>query len=545
MVELLYFPFYLGLLIFISPFVGYYMAFILNAKSLPFEKQVFQFLFSGSPPSQTPKQYLSSLSLFHLLGGGILFSILKFQNFFPSNPLNLLGMDWDLALNTTISFITNTNWQAYSGESQLSYFSQMVGLTPQNFLSAGVGISVLAFVGRAIVSTKSNRFGNFWMDLFRSTFYILLPISFFVSILLLGQGVIQSFEPPIQSFGLDGISENIPMGPVASQVAIKQIGTNGGGFFGVNSAHPFENPTPISNFIQMFSILFLPASCVFLYGKITNSFRHVWVIFFVMLSFLILGFIGVYISEQNHLGFWEGKEFRFSLTESSLWLSTTTAASNGSVNSMHDSYSPLAGGIAIFQMMLGEIIFGGVGTGMYGMFLFLILTVFLSGLMTGRTPEYFGKKIGSYEIKWTLFGILSPTVCILLGSAISILLESGYTAKGPHALSQILYAFSSAAGNNGSAFAGFSADTVWGNLSLGISMLVGRFSVIYSVILVAGSLGGKITTVSFDGNFRLDTVLFGVLLFSVILIVCGLSFFPVLALGPILEQLLINQGVFF
>ncbi|PJZ85611.1 potassium-transporting ATPase subunit KdpA [Leptospira harrisiae] len=545
MVELLYFPFYLGLLIFISPFVGYYMAFILNAKSLPFEKQVFQFLFSGLPPSQTPKQYLSSLSLFHLLGAGILFSILKFQNFFPSNPLNLLGMDWDLALNTTISFITNTNWQAYSGESQLSYFSQMVGLTPQNFLSAGVGISVLAFVSRAVVSTKSNRFGNFWMDLFRSTFYILLPISFFVSILLLGQGVIQSFEPPIQSFGLDGISENIPMGPVASQVAIKQIGTNGGGFFGVNSAHPFENPTPISNFIQMFSILFLPASCVFLYGKITNSFRHVWVIFFVMLSFLILGFIGVYISEQNHLGFWEGKEFRFSLTESSLWLSTTTAASNGSVNSMHDSYSPLAGGIAIFQMMLGEIIFGGVGTGMYGMFLFLILTVFLSGLMTGRTPEYFGKKIGSYEIKWTLFGILSPTVCILLGSAISILLESGYTAKGPHALSQILYAFSSAAGNNGSAFAGFSADTVWGNLSLGISMLVGRFSVIYSVILVAGSLGGKITTVSFDGNFRLDTVLFGVLLFSVILIVCGLSFFPVLALGPILEQLLINQGVFF
>ncbi|TGK85090.1 potassium-transporting ATPase subunit KdpA [Leptospira bourretii] len=545
MVELLYFPFYLGLLILVSPFVCYYMAFILNAKSLPFEQITFKFLFSGTPPSQTPKQYLNSLVLFHFVGAVILFLILKFQNYLPFNPLRIMGMDWDLALNTTISFITNTNWQAYSGESQLSNFSQMVGLTPQNFLSAGVGISVLAFVSRSIVSAKTNRFGNFWQDLYRSAFYILLPISFFVAILLIGQGVIQSFQEPVLSLGLDGVSETIPMGPAASQIAIKQIGTNGGGFFGVNSAHPFENPTPISNFIQMFSILFLPASCVFLYGKITNSFRHVWVIFFVMLSFLVLGFAAVYISEWNFPGNLEGKEFRFSLTESSLWLSTTTAASNGSVNSMHDSYSPLAGGIAIFQMMLGEIIFGGVGTGMYGMFLFLILTVFLSGLMTGRTPEYFGKKIGSYEIKWTLFGILSPTVCILIGTAMTIFLESGYTAKGPHALSQILYAYSSAAGNNGSAFAGFSADTLWGNLSLGFSMLVGRFSVIYAVILVGGSLGGKVTTMSFDGNFKLDTPLFGVLLFSVILIVCGLSFFPVLALGPILEQLLISKGIFF
>lgn len=545
MVELLYFPFYLGLLILVSPFVGYYMAFILNAKSLPFEQITFKFLFSGTPPSQTPKQYLNSLVLFHFVGAVILFLILKFQNYLPFNPLRITGMDWDLALNTTISFITNTNWQAYSGESQLSNFSQMVGLTPQNFLSAGVGISVLAFVSRSIVSTKTNRFGNFWQDLFRSAFYILLPISFFVAILLVGQGVIQSFQEPVLSLGLDGISETIPMGPAASQIAIKQIGTNGGGFFGVNSAHPFENPTPISNFIQMFSILFLPASCVFLYGKITNSFRHVWVIFFVMLSFLVLGFASVYISEWNFPGNLEGKEYRFSLTESSLWLSTTTAASNGSVNSMHDSYSPLAGGVAIFQMMLGEIIFGGVGTGMYGMFLFLILTVFLSGLMTGRTPEYFGKKIGSYEIKWTLFGILSPTVCILIGTAMTIFLESGYTAKGPHALSQILYAYSSAAGNNGSAFAGFAADTLWGNLSLGFSMLVGRFSVIYAVILVGGSLGGKVTTMSFDGNFKLDTPLFGVLLFSVILIVCGLSFFPVLALGPILEQLLMSKGIFF
>ncbi|EMY69917.1 potassium-transporting ATPase subunit KdpA [Leptospira vanthielii] len=545
MVELLYFPFFVGLLILVSPFVGYYMAFVLNAKVLPLESTFRRFLYSGEPPSQTPKQYLNSMVVFHLFGGGILFLILRYQNFLPMNSLGIPGMDWDLALNTTISFVTNTNWQAYSGESQLSTFSQMVGLTPQNFLSAGVGISILTFVSRSIVASSALKFGNFWQDLFRSTFYILLPISFFVAILLVGQGVIQSFQEPIQTLGFDGQPQTIPMGPAASQIAIKQIGTNGGGFFGVNSAHPFENPTPISNFIQMFSILFLPASCVFLYGKITNSFRHAWVIFFVMLAFFILGFVGVFYSEWSHPGFWEGKETRFTLTESTLWLSSTTAASNGSVNSMHDSYSPLAGGVAIFQMMLGEIIFGGVGTGMYGMFLFLILTVFLSGLMTGRTPEYFGKKIGSYEIKWTLFGILAPTICILVGTTMTIFLESGYNAKGPHALSQILYAYSSAAGNNGSAFAGFSADTIWGNLSLGFSMLVGRFSVIYAVVLVAGSLGGKVTTKSTDGNFKLDTLLFGILVFSVILIVCGLSFFPVLALGPILEQLLIGKGIFF
>ncbi|GBF40922.1 potassium-transporting ATPase A chain [Leptospira ellinghausenii] len=543
MVELLYFPFYIGLLILVSPFFGYYMAFILNAKVLPGEGIFNRFLYSGDPTSQNAKQYLQSLFWFHLLGGGFLFLVLRYQNILPLNAMKIDGMDWDLALNTTISFITNTNWQAYSGESQLSNFSQMVGLTPQNFLSAGVGISVLAFVSRAIVSSSEQKFGNFWQDLFRSTFYILLPVSILVAILLISQGVIQTWNEPLSLLGTD--TQPIPLGPAASQIAIKQIGTNGGGYFGVNSAHPFENPTPISNFIELFSILFIPASCVFLYGKITNSFRHAWVVFFIMLSLLILGFFAVFFSEWNHPGFWEGKETRFSLTESSLWLSATTAASNGSVNSMHDSYSPLAGGIAIFQMMLSEIIFGGVGTGMYGMVLFLILTVFLSGLMTGRTPEYFGKKIESYEIKWTLFGILAPTVCILIGTTITIFLNSGFTAKGPHALSQILYAFSSASGNNGSAFAGFSADTLWGNLSLGFCMLVGRFSVIYAVIMVAASLGGKITTKSSEGNFRLDTILFGILSFSVIVIVCGLSFFPVMALGPILEEIMIRSGIFF
>ncbi len=545
MTELLFVPVYLAILIILSPLFGYYMAYILGAKSLPLEGIFYKYLYSGEPPSQTAKQYLNSLFVFHIFGIIILFSILHFQKFLPMNPLGLPGMNWDLALNTTISFITNTNWQAYSGESQLSYFSQMVGLTPQNFLSAGVGISVLAFIGRAVSSSSENRFGNFWQDLFRSTFYILLPISILLAYLLISEGVVQSFESATDVIGIDRVAQKIPLGPASSQIAIKQIGTNGGGFFGVNSAHPFENPTPVSNFIQVFSILFLPAACVFLFGKMVNSFRHAWVIFFVMTILFLLGLTVALYSEFNAPGHWEGKETRFSLTESTFWLTATTAASNGSVNSMHDSFSPLAGAVGIFQMMIGEIIFGGVGTGMYGMFLFLILTVFLSGLMTGRTPEYLGKKIGSFDIKWTLVGILAPTACILLGSMITIFLESGYTAKGPHALSQILYAYSSASGNNGSAFAGFGADTLWGNLSLGFCMLVGRFSVIYAVIIVSANLGQKITTRTSEGNFSIDTTLFGILLFGVIVLVCGLSFFPVLALGPVLEHFLLSAGKLF
>ncbi len=543
--EFLYVFIYFGLLIISSPLCGYFVAYLLSAKILPGERLILSFLFSGSPREQTYKEYLKSLFVFHLIIGFLLFLILLFQNRLPLNPLHIPGMKWDLALNTSISFLTNTNWQSYSGESQLSYFSQMVGLTPLNFLSAGVGISVLMFVGRAISSSNESVFGNFWRDLYRSVFYILFPLSFVIGILLVGEGVVQTFSNPISLIGLNGSEQVVPLGPVASQVAIKQLGTNGGGYYGVNSAHPLENPTPLSNFIQLFSILFLPGACVFLYGKLVGSFRHAWTIFFVMFLAITLAFSGVYIAENTGSSAWEGKETRFNLVESTLWMTATTAASNGSVNSMHDSYSPLAGGIGLFQIMLGEVVFGGVGAGMYGMFLFLILTVFLSGLMTGRTPEYLGKKIGKYEIKWTLVGILTPTVCILLGTVGSILLKSGYSANGPHALSQTLYAFSSASNNNGSAFAGFAADTLWGNLSLGFSMLMGRFVVIVSVILVSASLGNKIKAETSEGNFKTDTALFGFLLFFILILVCGLSFFPVLALGPILEHILMLDGGLF
>lgn len=521
------------------------MAQLLNAKSLPGERWIMSFLFSGPPREQNAKEYLKSLFTFHLLAGVFLFLILHFQNRLPMNPLHLTGMNWDLALNTSISFLTNTNWQSYSGESQLSYFSQMIGLTPLNFLSAGVGLSILMFVGRSISSSSELVFGNFWRDLYRSVFYILMPISFIVALMLVGEGVVQTLTDPVSFTGLNGSSQTIPLGPVASQVAIKQLGTNGGGFYGVNSAHPLENPTPISNFIQLFSILLLPGACVFLYGRLVGSFRHAWTIFLVMFLTILLAFSGAYFFENFGPAAWEGKETRFNLVESSLWMTATTAASNGSVNSMHDSYSPLAGGIGLFQIMLGEVIFGGVGAGMYGMFLFLILTVFLSGLMTGRTPEYLGKKIGKFEIKWTLIGILAPTICILIGTVGSIFLTSGYTAKGPHALSQILYAFSSASNNNGSAFAGFAADSLWGNLSLGFSMLIGRFVVIASVIFVSSSLGNKIKAEASEGNFKTDTPLFGILLFSILILVCGLSFFPVLALGPILEHILMLNGELF
>lgn len=536
---------YLFFLLLLSPLYGYFMAAIFKKETILGEQKIFRYLFSQEPQGQSAKEYLHSLVVFHILGGVFLFCILYFQHLLPGNPLRVPGMSWHLSLNTMVSFITNTNWQAYSGESQLSYLSQYLGLAPQNFYSAAVGISVLCFVGRALDSSRGKEFGNFWVDLYRSTFYILLPLAILLTMVLVSQGVVQSFQPPIESIGLDGTAQTIPLGPAASQISIKQIGTNGGGYFGVNSAHPLENPTALTNFLESFAILFLPAACVFLYGKLIGSFKHAWVIFFVMLSFLLIGFGIITFNEMNVPGSWEGKESRFSIIESSFWMSATTAASNGSVNSMHDSYSPLAGSVAIFQMMIGEVIFGGVGTGMYGMFLFIILTVFLSGLMTGRTPEIFGKKIGSYEMKWSLFGILAPSFCILVGSAVSSLFESGYSAKGPHALSQILYAFSSASGNNGSAFAGFAADSLWGNLSLAVCMLVGRFSVIFSVVFVAASLGQKITSVSVEGSFRTDTILFGILLFSVLLLVCGLAFFPIFALGPILEHITLGLGKVF
>ncbi len=450
--------------------------------------------------------------------------------------------------------MTNTNWQGYSGESSLSYFTQMLGLNVQNFVSAGTGIAVAIALCRGLVLKQEKNIGNFWQDLYRSTVYILLPISFVLAILLVSQGVVQNLSSYVEAMGLDGVAQVIPQGPAASQVAIKQLGTNGGGFFGVNSAHPLENPTPLSNWLQLIAILLIPVSMVFTFGEYVKDKKQAWALFSAMFSLLFVGLCLSLLAENHTVtsgileNSMEGKEVRIGTTNSVLWSVFTSAASNGSVNAMHSSLTPLAGGVAMFNIMLGEIIFGGVGAGLYGMLLFVLLTVFLSGLMVGRTPEYLGKKIEGREIKMVILGVLIPSAAILIGAGISSVLPTALSSvshKGPHGLSEILYAFASAGGNNGSAFAGLSANTVYYNLALGLVMLIGRFGVILPVLAIAGSLAEKKQTPQGAGTLGTDTSLFVCLLVGVILIVGGLTFLPALALGPIIEHFLLIHGFTF
>ncbi|EKR73809.1 potassium-transporting ATPase subunit KdpA [Leptospira noguchii] len=502
------------------------------------------------------KEYALSLFIFNFFGFLLLFLILFFQNYLPLNSDNFPGLGWDLAFNTAVSFTTNTNWQAYSGESTLSFFSQMVGLTTQNFLSATTGLCTLLALSRGI-SVNYNIFalGNFWKDMIRGTLYILLPISFIFALFLVGFGVVQTFSEPISVLTLEGNTQIIPLGPVASQVAIKQLGTNGGGYFGANASHPFENPSPISNFLQMFSILILPGACVFLYGRMTGSLRHAWVIFGVMFTIFCVGILIVWNSESSWnpisgaFGFWEGKEMRFGILNSSIWEVATTVASNGSVNSMHDSFSPIGGLVGMLNIQLGEIVFGGVGAGMYGMILFVLLTVFLSGIMVGRSPEYLGKKIEKKEIQMSILGILLPSTVILLFTAISVSIPDALSSlanRGPHGLSEILYAFSSGAGNNGSAFAGLNANTTYYNVMISIAMILGRFGVILPVLAIAGSFAEKKRSeIVSEGSFSTEGGIFYVLLLSVIIIVGALTFFPVLTIGPILEHFIMFKNATF
>lgn len=500
------------------------------------------------------KQYAWALLMFNVLGIVVLFLIQIFQKYLPLNPQGFDNLSWHLSLNTAISFVTNTNWQAYGGESTLSYFSQMVGLTTQNFVSAATGIAVFVALVRGLVLKQKNKIGNFWVDLTRATIYILLPLSVVLAVLLSHQGVIQNFDAYTQAATLEGAEQIIPAGPAASQIAIKQLGTNGGGFFGVNSAHPFENPTPFSNFLQMLAILLIPAALTFTFGKMVGSIRQGTTLFLVMFFVWSLG-LGVSIYSEflqnpnvQQAALMEGKEVRLGVVNSLIWSTATTVASSGSVNAMHSSLSPLAGGVALFNMMLGEIIFGGVGAGMYGMLLFVLLTVFLSGLMVGRSPEYLGKKIEAFEMKWAVLGILGPCAVILLGTAVSAVFPTAFSSisqKGPHGFSEILYAWTSAAANNGSAFAGLNANTVFYNVMLGLAMLIGRFVVIIPVLAIAGSLALKKHTPQSQGTFATDTTIFAMLLFGVILIVGALTFLPALSLGPIVEHFLMLQGKTF
>jgi K+-transporting ATPase ATPase A chain len=550
-----------ALLIGLTPILGNYMSKVYSGNRhfmIPvfgwLEK--FAYRITGIDPDEETnwKKYTFSLLLFNLAGFVFVFLIQIFQSKLPLNPANLPNVSWHSALNTSVSFMTNTNWQGYAGETTLSYFVQMIGLTVQNFVSAASGMAVLLALIRGISRKTTEMLGNFWVDLMRSVLYVLLPLSILFSIVLVGQGVIQNFKSyePVKT--LQGAQQVIPMGPAASQTAIKQLGSNGGGFFNANSSHPFENPTPFSNLLEMLAILLIPAALTFTYGKMVGSVREGWTIFLVMFTMLVAGLIISLYSEYSYnpifgnLPLMEGKETRFGITNSILWSTATTAVSNGSVNAMNDSLSPLSGMIGMINIMLGEIIFGGVGAGMYGMVIFIILTVFIAGLMVGRSPEYLGKKIEAFEVQMAIIGVLAPNLVILLFSAwasVSHYGLSSLTNQGPHGLSEILYAFTSAAGNNGSAFAGLNANTLFYNLILGAGMLIGRFGIIIPVLAIAGSMSRKNITPISSGTFRTDNWLFIGLLISVILIIGGLTHFPALSLGPVIEHLLMNKGISF
>jgi len=552
---------FFALLIGLTPFLGNYMSRVFSGNRhfmLPvfgwLEKLTYKFSGITSNEETNWKSYTFSLLLFNLTGFVFVFLIQLFQSYLPLNPAHFPNVSWHLSFNTAVSFMTNTNWQSYAGETTLGYFVQMIGLTVQNFVSAATGIAVLLALIRGISRKTTDKLGNFWTDLTRSTLYVLLPLSILFAIILVGQGVVQNFKSYETVRTLQGQLQVIPMGPAASQIAIKQLGTNGGGFFNANSAHPFENPTPFSNFLEMLAILLIPSSLTYTYGKMVGSIRQGRAIFSAMLILLVVGLgFSLYAEYSSnpvfgHLALMEGKETRFGITNSVLWSTITTAASNGSVNAMHDSLSPITGMIAMINLMVGEIVFGGVGAGLYGMVVFIILTVFIAGLMVGRTPEYLGKKIEAFEVQMAIIAVLAPNFVILLFSAWASVSNpglSGLNNAGPHGLSEILYAFSSAAGNNGSAFAGLNANTLFYNLTLGIGMLIGRFGVIIPVLAIAGNMAGKKITPLSAGTFRTDNGLFVALLIAVILIVGGLTHFPALSLGPIVDHLLMTRGITF
>lgn len=552
---------FFALLIGLTPVLGNYMSNVFSGKKnilFPVFGWLEKLIYKGAsvnPEEETNwKTYTFSLLIFNALGLFVVFLLQITQSFLPINPDHLGQVSWHSALNTAISFMTNTNWQGYAGETTLSYFVQMMGLTVQNFVSAATGIAVLLALIKGISRRSSATLGNFWVDLTRSTLYVLLPLSILFSVVLVGQGVVQNLNSYETVQTLQGAEQVIPMGPAASQIAIKQLGTNGGGFFNANSAHPFENPTPFSNFLEMLAILLIPAALTYTYGKMVGSTRQGWTIFSVMLIMLLVG-LGISLYAEyaanpvfGQLSSMEGKETRFGITNSVLWSTSTTAASNGSVNAMHDSLSPLSGMVAMINIVLGEVIFGGVGAGLYGMIIFVILTVFIAGLMVGRSPEYLGKRIEAFEVQMAILAVLAPSMVILLFSALASVTDGGLSSlnnAGPHGFSEILYAYSSAGGNNGSAFAGLNANTLFYNLTLGLGMLIGRFGVIIPVLAIAGNMAGKKITPPSAGTFHTDNWLFAGLLIATILIVGGLTFFPALSLGPIIEHLLMNKGITF
>jgi K+-transporting ATPase ATPase A chain len=543
-----------------KPLAGYIAAALED--SSPAQNRIFgaceRFLYRlcGINPSEqmTWRTYTWALLAFNFAGMLLLLFIELLQHRLPLNPNKMGAVDFWLAFNTAASFTTNTNWQAYSGETTMSYLTQMLGLCSHNFLSAATGIAVFAAMARGLIGKQVNTLGNYWADMTRITLRILLPLSIILALALAWQGVPQTLKSNVPVTTIEGAQQTLPLGPVASQIAIKQLGTNGGGFYNANSAHPYENPTPLTNLLEMISMFLISAALVLAYGKMTGNRNQGRTLFAVMFAMFAVGLAVSLWSEYSSIGaaggaaVMEGKETRFGITNSVLWSVVTTDTSTGAVNCMHSSLSPLSGGVAMFNIMLGELIFGGVGEGMYSMLLFVLLTVFLCGLMVGRTPEYLGKKIEKREIQMAIVGTLAPGAVILIGSALTCAVPSALaclSAKGPHGLSEILYAWTSSTGNNGSAFAGLNANTNFFNIGLALAMLAGRFAVIVPCLAIAGSMGVKQSCPPSAGTLPTDTPTFGVLLVGVILIVAGLTFFPALALGPGIEHLLMLKGVAF
>lgn len=540
--------------------LGWYMAGVFKGEMTflaPVERAILGA--AGVKGGQRWTAYVAALLTFNVAGFVLLLLILRFQNLLPLNPQGFDGVSWHLAFNTAVSFVTNTNWQSYGGETTLSHLSQMMGLTTQNFLSAASGMAVAAAVMRGFAARQVTSLGNFWTDLTRITLYILLPGAVVLALVLLALGIPQTLAASIEATTLEGGKQTLALGPVASQIAIKMLGTNGGGFFNVNGAHPFENPNAVANLIQMLAILVIPAAFVFAYGRMVGDTRQGTALFAAMGILLVLAFTAMYAAERAgnplHAAFaeqvsgnMEGKEVRFGVINSVLWAVTTTAASNGSVNAMHDSFTPLGGLIAMLNIQLGEIVYGGVGVGLTGMLLFVIITVFLAGLMVGRTPEYLGKKIEAREIKLAALTLLVMPLGILGFAALAIATgnaQSSVQDAGPHGLSELIYNYTSATGNNGSAFAGFNANTLWHNVFLGLSMILGRFGYMIPILAIAGSLAAKTPAQATAGTFPTHGPVFVVLLIATILIVGALTFLPVLALGPIAEHVSMLAGQTF
>ena len=567
---------YLAVLLLLAKPLGSFMARVYQGERTfldpvlrPVERLIYRL--SGVRPDEEMswKVYAAAMMLFNILGLLLVYGLQRLQAVLPLNPQALGAITPASSWNTAVSFATNTNWQGYSGEVTMSYLTQMLGLTVQNFVSAATGMAVLVALIRGIVRHATRTLGNFWVDLTRSTLYILLPLALVVAITLVSQGVVQTFspyktasllQPTADANGNPVTGQVLAVGPAASQIAIKQLGTNGGGFFNVNSAHPFENPTPFSNFVEMLSILLIPAGLCCTFGKMVGDTRQGWAILTAM-TLIFAALLGVAVwAEQggnpalaamgvdqvqtgvNPGGNMEGKDVRFGVVNSALWATATTAASNGSVNSMHDSFMPLGGLVPLWMMQLGEIIYGGVGSGLYGMLAFVIVAVFVAGLMVGRTPEYLGKKIEAYEMKMASLMILIPVLLVLVGTAVAVTAPAGLATlwnPGAHGFSEALYAFSSAGNNNGSAFAGLGANTPFYNTALGICMFFARYWLAVPALAIAGSLARKKKVPAGAGTLPTHTPLFVLWLIAVVIIVGALGFFPALSLGPIVEHLMI------